>query len=87
MTPPQNPPPPAEPIAVKNDRPERLAHSEPLANPADESEVSALSQAVATALGSNEQKIETLRQQVSDGTYVIDSPKIIEKMLDAQIPK
>jgi flagellar biosynthesis anti-sigma factor FlgM len=79
--------PPAEAIAVTNNRPQRLTPSEQPASPADGAELSELSDAVATALDSNHQKVEALRQQVSNGTYVIDPQKVAEKMLEAQIPK
>ena len=79
--------PPAEVIALKNDRPERLVPHEAAPNPPDGSVVSELSQAVATALAPHDQKIEALRQQVADGTYVIDPQKVAEKMLDAVLPK
>jgi len=74
--------PPLEPTATDGPGPRRRPVSSlPLATQPDGAQVSELSRAVATALESNDQKVDALRRKVASGAYVVDSVKVVKKML------
>ncbi len=53
----------------------------------DGAQVSELSRTVAAALGTDDQKVEALRREVSTGVYVVDPIKTAEKMLQIEKPE
>ncbi|MGA7415368.1 MAG: flagellar biosynthesis anti-sigma factor FlgM [Bryobacteraceae bacterium] len=67
--------------------PKRPAPFGPLELPPDGAEVSELSRTVAAALGSDDQKVETLRRDVAAGAYVVDPIKLARKMLQIDTPE
>ena len=76
--------PPVETTKADALGPERPVTTGPSETPQDGAQVSDLSRAVAAALGSNEQKVNALRQEVATGVYVVDPVKTIEKMLQIE---
>lgn len=79
--------PPVETKAADGLGPKRPVVSGSLETPADGAQVSEISRSVSAALGTDDQKVEALRREVSAGAYVIDPVKIAEKMLEIEKPK
>ena len=79
--------PPLETKAAEALGPKRPAVAGSVETPPDGAQVSELSRTVAAAMGSNDQKVEALRRLVASGEYVVDSVKVIEKMLQTPNPE
>lgn len=73
--------PPPEATKAASPGPRSPGVSRTLDLPPDGSQISELGGAIAAALGSDDQKVESLRREVSTGEYVVDPLKIAEKML------
>jgi len=79
--------PPPETTRVEVSGPKRAAGSGPLRTPPDGTELSNLSRTVTAALGSSDSKVDSLRQRVAAGTYVVDPVKVVEKILQNEKPE
>lgn len=78
--------PPVETATLDGRSPKRATVSGSQPAPSDGAQVSELSETIAAALGSDDEKVEALRREVSSGTYVVDSIKIAERLLQIEKP-